>query len=468
MSKEKQEKKKKRLQNQESNKSLKVPPIAIIDNIVLSRGEAWAYYILSEKPYDFLSNSAKVSLARSTMSALSSLCQSQNKKVDCHLLITNQAFDPSEWFSQMHKIHDELINTESKAFDDFVIEQAMFLYESDYKKRVTYLGVKLYGRGTLDINAINPLEFGFKEMISAFKKSIDSVFQFTATEINQEEEARARTAEAEIFRTLSNSTLVSRRPTCEEILLTIKRRFYPAMPAPYLETDHEHRIGLSDIVIESGGTVDVRPRWLKMTQFINNEILEGYRATLSFSKFPNEMYMPGPLLPFLYRPAIMPFTVSSRFSLMPVEHMRKELGKKKKETDDEIDNLAESGQRVNVGVKNTLQDISTLESDLENVKQPWISGTYKVTVEATNEESLKNIISALKQEYAKSGYVLSWTTGDQLNLFREEFLGGKLEKKDFTHTTNLAMLGISGINYGNSVGDPVRQIHKFTNKDNML
>lgn len=456
---------KKRIENLDQGRNLKVPPIAIIDNIVLSRDEAWAYYVLAEKPYDFLSNSAKVSLANSTMSALSSLCQSQNKKVDCHLLITNQAFDPLEWFSQMHKIHDDLISTENKAFDDFVLEQAMFLFDSQYKKRVTYLGVKLYSRRTLDINSINPLEFGFKDIIETFKKTVSSVFQFQAAEITQTEEARARAAEADIYRILNSSSLISKRPTCEELLLTIKRRFYPAMPSPYLETDHEHRVGLSDIVIESGGTVEVKPRWLKMTQFIEGQLLEGYRATLSFSKFPNEMYMPGPVPPFLYKPAIMPFTVSSRFSLVPVEHMKKELNKKKKETDDEIDNLAESGQRVNIGVKNTMRNISELEGDLENVKQPWISGTYKVTVEATTEEALKDIISALKQDYAKYSYVLSWTTGDQLNLFREEFLGGQLEKKDFTHTTNLAMIGISGINYGNSVGDPVKQSHKFTNKE---
>lgn len=456
---------KKRIENLDQGRNLKVPPIAIIDNIVLSRDEAWAYYVLTEKPYDFLSNSAKVSLANSTMSALSSLCQSQNKKVDCHLLITNQAFDPLEWFSQMHKIHDDLISTESKAFDDFILEQAMFLFDSQYKKRVTYLGVKLYSRRTLDINSINPLEFGVKDIIETFKRTVSSIFQFQAAEITQVEESRARAAEAEIYRILNSSSLISKRPTCEELLLTIKRRFYPAMPSPYLETDHEHRVGLSDIVIESGGTVEVKPRWLKMTQFVEGQLLEGYRATLSFSKFPNEMYMPGSVPPFLYKPAIMPFTVSSRFSLVPVEHMRKELNKKKKETDDEIDNLAESGQRVNIGVKNTMRNISELESDLENIKQPWISGTYKVTIEATTEEALKDIISALKQDYAKYSYVLSWTTGDQLNLFREEFLGGHLEKKDFIHTTNLAMIGISGINYGNSVGDPVKQSHKFTNKE---
>ena len=39
------------------------------------------------------------------------------------------------------------------------------------------------------------------------------------------------------------------------------------MATPYLEADYDNRIGPADIVIETGGTVDVKPRWLHITQF---------------------------------------------------------------------------------------------------------------------------------------------------------------------------------------------------------
>lgn len=442
----------------DNRKPLGVPPIGIIDNIVLSKNEAWAYYILSERPFEFLSTEARLSLANATSTALSSLCQTADKKVDCHLLISNQAFNPEGWENQIRTLYSQANgNDYDEIFENFIENQANSLYRHDYRKRVTYLGIKLTTRGGLDMGSFNPLEFGFKEAVSAFNKSVSLLFQFKHTEITSLEEKRLRELEEEIFRTVSTSSLRAKRPTAEEMLVNIKRRFYPAMPAPYLETDHENRIGLSDIVIETGGTIDVKPRFLKMTQIIENHEYTGYRATLSFSKLPNELYSPSPVPPFLYRVSMLPFTVNCRFTLLPVEAMKKDLNRKKLDAEDEINNLVESGQRVNAGLKETMGNINSLEDDLINIKQPWVSGNYRITVEADTEQGLKDIIASLKQEYAEHDYVLNWTTGDQLNLFREEFLGGKLEINSFALTTNMALLGIAGINYGGRAGDPVEQ-----------
>lgn len=90
-------------------------------------------------------------------------------------------------------------------------------------------------------------------------------------------------------------------------------------------------------------------------------------------------------------------------------------------------------------------------------------GSYRVTIEASSEEELKEKITALKSAYSESDTVLTWTTGDQLNLFREDLLSGQLEISSFQQTTNLAMLGIAGINYGSQVGDTIKQqqqLHK--------
>ena len=42
-------------------------------------------------------------------------------------------------------------------------------------------------------------------------------------------------------------------------------------------------------------------------------------------------------------------------------------------------------------------------------------------------------------------------------MFREEFPGGHLEINSFQQTTNLALVGVAGINFGTKVGDPLRQ-----------
>lgn len=443
---------------------LNVPPIAVINNIVISKTEVWAYYVLAEKPYYFLSQDAKTSLAYSTMTALSSLCHSAVQKVDCHLLMGNELFDPFQWENNLREQHAKKVKSFNQPFDMFVKEQAYDLANSGYSKRVSYLGVKLMTRGAVSASEMNPLEFGFKEAFDSLKKSISTMFMFDYFEITDFEEKKVKEAEEEVFRTLSSSTLKAYRPSSEEVLLAIKRRFYPAMPSPYLEASHDEKIGHADIVMETGGVVNVRPRYLQINQIIGDKEYTGYRATLSFSKFPREFVYPSPIPPFLHRISMLPFTVNCRFTLVPTEHMRKELDKKKKDTKDEIENLAGSGQSANEGLRNSIRDQKALEADLEEENLPWIAGNYRMTIEAPTEEALKNIVAELKQEYATNDFVLSWTSGDQLLLFYEEFPGGKLEMNAFTQTTNMALLGLAGINYGGSVGDPVPVSRTFVSR----
>lgn len=467
--------KKKQKDKQTAHKNFNMPTVGVIDNIVFSKKEAWAYYQLSDKPYDFLSTNAKVTLGNNTMVALGSLCQNADKKVDCHLLITNQPFNPDSWYDQISYIHEDWkknaqslkgpkkINVESSdKFYKFIEEQRQTLYDRQYEKRVTYLGIRLFARGSFNFDNINIFEFSIKDCIDSFKKTVSAMFMFDAIEITPEEEKRAREAESDLFRILSAGALRARKPTAEELLLVIKTRLYPTMPSPFLESDYDNRIGLSDIVIETGGTIDVKSRWLKHTQMIDGEEYEGYRATLSFAKFPKDFGFPSPIPPFLYRPEILAFTANCRFSLIPTEEMRKQTGKKRMDTDDEVNNLMDSGMaRAPESLRNTLQDLSSLEKDLEEVKLPWIMGSYRITVEGVSEEDLKQKAVKVKQAYAEQDITLAWTSGDQLDLLREEMLGAQLEIPSFQQTTNLALLGIAGVNYGGVAGDPIFQNKKI-------
>ena len=230
------------------------------------------------------------------------------------------------------------------------------------------------------------------------------------------------------------------------------------MPAPYLEVNHEERIGLNDIVLETGAIIEDHRRYLKIKQMIGTKEREGYRATLSFSKFPSDsMREPGGINPFMYLPTMMglPFTMSARVTLMPVEKMKKDLQKKKLDAEDELKNLAGSGQRATSSIVETQYDIDRLDSELNSDNYPWVSGNYKMTIETPTEELLATAIQEMRQEYAKNDTILTWTSGDQLNLLLEEMPGGELIEGDFAQLTNLAMIGVSGFAYGGTVGDPI-------------
>lgn len=456
--KKERQKKKKAVENR---RLLKIPAVGIVDNIVFSKSEAWAYYKVSSVPYDFLTNQGRAKLASDIMIAFSSLSQRAGKNVDIHILVTNTPFNIDSWEDQMYKMYD-LWNGRSngrlKTFEKYMDTQVRSLKQKSYKKKVVYIGVKLFNRGTFSLDEFNMLEFGFAEAYDAIKKGISSILVMPDENITSLERNRANKDEYEINRAIRSSALRGVRLTAEELLLINKKTLFPAMPAPYLEVNHGERIGLSDIVMETGAIIEDHRRYLKIKQIVGTEEREGYRATLSFSKFPSDsMQEPGGIDPFMYLPTIMglPFTMNARITLMPVEKMKKDLQKKKLDNEDELKNLAGSGQRASSSVRETQIDIDKLDQELSNENAPWVSGNYRMTIETPTYDLLATAIQEMKQEYAKNDTVLVWTSGDQLEMMMEEMPGGKLYMNDFAQLTNLAMVGVSGFSYGGNVGDPI-------------
>lgn len=442
-------------------KTLAIPAVGVINNIVFSKKEAWAYYKIGSVPYDFLTNEGKIKLSSDIMVAFSSLSQRAGKNVDIHILVTNTPFDIDSWETQMFKNYDAWNNGDRlSTFDRFMRNQARALKAKNYKKKVVYLGVKLFNRGSFSFDDFNILGFGFTEAYELMKKSISSMLMIPDENISNQEKNRAEKEEFEIFRAIRASSLRGTKLTSEELLLTMKKILYPAMPSPYLEVNHEERLGLNDIMIETGAIIEDHRRFLKIKQVVNAKEREGYRATLSFSKFPvGSMKEPYGIEPFMYLPTVLglPFTMTARLTLMPVEKMKKDLQKKKLENEDELSNLQGSGQRASSSVIETQYNIDQLDQELNSDNMPWVSGNYRMTIETPTQERLFSIIQEMKQEYAKDKVILTWTTGDQLELLLEEMPGGTLNKNDFAQLTNLAMLGVSGFGYGGSVGDPIEE-----------
>lgn len=438
-------------------KRLAIPILGIADNIVFGDKEVWAYYKISTVPFEFLSGSAKAQLANNAMTALSALCQSEGRKVDGHILITNTPFDIESWASQIGDKYSQWQDEITEPFNKFIRSQKEELASMNYSKPVVYLGVKLFNRASFDLDTINIFEFGWEDVASTFKKAVSNLFVLPNENITKFEEDKARGKEDEIRRTLATGSLKGVPVTSEEILLTLKRQFYPAMPSPYLEVDHGGRIGLSDIAIETGGVLENHYRYLKFSQEINGEMMEGYRATMSFAKFPADMSMPGSHVPFLYYPASrgLPYTMNARFTMIPHNEMKRELEKKKLESDDELKNLSQSGQGAHAGISSSMGDIATMELQLEDSKQPWVNGAYRMTIEASTFDELKSRFAAIKQEYSEADTTVIWTTGDQLDLFIEEMPGSNIKMNSFNQKTSLAMIGVSGFNIGGDAGDPV-------------
>ena len=74
-------------------KEFNIPAIGIVDNIVITKDETWAYYIIAEHPYLFLDMQGRANFFIETINTLGELARNGNKIMDCHLLISNQEID---------------------------------------------------------------------------------------------------------------------------------------------------------------------------------------------------------------------------------------------------------------------------------------------------------------------------------------------------------------------------------------
>lgn len=455
---------KKKETKSKKGKKLDLSVIAIVDNIVFSEKEVWAYYQIGTKAYDFLSHDGKIALANNTTMALANMMTDKTEPIDCNIINTSVPLDTDAWEAQVFEEVPD--GRETPGLYNFVKDQKFFLESQDYNVRIAYLGVCLGKRGALETGSIDIFQTGIKGAWEEFLKWGRKALAVPGETISKDEEAKFVKAENDLYSIIGQGHLDAEKVTAEDLLLMIKRQFYPAMPSPSLDIDHEYRLGPGDLELELYSGIKNRFRWMEITQLIGQVSFTGYRATLTFSKFPKEILYPLGF-PFLYVPSVAleyPFTTFARFTLLPTQEMKKEVMKKQKELDDELSNMAAGkDSMVNTGAEasEALGDSMMLDALLSSDKTPWVQGSYRIVIEAPSEEILKDQINLVRQIYADMSINITHTSGDQAQLFLEQMPGDHLREKSFQQTTNLYQIGTSGFNFSSSVGDKIlgRELH---------
>lgn len=444
-------------------KRLDISLRAVIDNMAFSKSDRWAYYRLSNLPYDFLDSDSKYQLGKQIHNAFVSLMAERQTPLECHLVVDSTPIDV-EALRQQNLEESRHWMSNSANFEDYLDLQEEFLRGKEYMEKVVYLGVHLGRRGSQDIDAMGIIEGGIKSAVDTAREALKSVMLSPTDVIAKSEEEYTRNRESEIYQVLSTGHLQATRVTSEDILLMIKRQLYPSMPAPYLDVDPDSRLGPGDLALEFGHSIWNRFRWLKIGQIVGDEEMHGHRATLAFSKFPRQSQFPEsyPFMYFLSRLGL-PFTMFSRFSLYPTEHLKKEIDKQTKEVVDGVKNYSVGGETIDSAVsgfppelQGSLDDIQTVKTVINGDKAPWISGSYYVVVETPTEQLLKKYCAIVKQKFTDLDINVTWTAGDQAKLFLEQMPGDKVRVGAFTQITNIGQLGASGMNFASEVGDEIK------------
>jgi len=459
---ENQEKIKKPKKESSKKKRLEISASAVIDNIVFNKDEVFAYYRVGNRVFDYLSTVGRVELAQRTNLAFINLMEDKRESLDGHFIVTNVPIDLDAWESQ---VRETVSNWEtSPSFEKYLKEQKEFLSQEEYMYKITYLGISLGKRGALNFSDLNILERGFKGALETLKKWFNQILVIPDHEVSADEERSFRAKEKELYTQLSTGYLNVEKCNSEELLLLIKRQFYPRMPVPYLDIDHGERLGPGDLDLELYSSIKNKYRWLEITQQIGEHTFTGYRACLTLSKFHKFSDYPNQGFPFFYFPASLqlPFTMYSRFTLHPSSAMKKQVDKKRMEQKDELENMAGARSAIDNAVSGTPTDVSDsiesiqiLDEILTNDKTPWVEGSYRIVVETPREDVLRKYCSLVKNEFSGIGINVTWSSGDQAELFLEQMPGDRLRIKSFQQLTNINMLGTSGFNFSSNVGDPI-------------
>lgn len=456
------EKKPKDKKKQSANKKkLDISAVAIIDNLVFSKSDVWAYYKLTNRAFDFLTSEGQAALMQKLTNAFNNLMSDRQDSLEMHLVVTNVPVDIDLWREQVEELSEDWAR--APGFDRYMEEVTRFLKNEAYSQKVVYLGVHLGKRGALNMDGLNVFESGMKGAYETAREWISRALMVPTEDISANEEAEFRRKEEFYDRNLSVGHLRASKCNAEELLLLIKRQLYPAMPAPYLDVDHGSRLGAGDLALECASAIENKYRWLKVNQMIGEQEMEGYRATLSMTKFPRQMDFPG-AMPFFYfiQKIGLPFTTYARFQLHPSRKMKQELEKKRKEQRDELENMAGGMDSLDATISGTpahvaeaLQDSQMLSDMLNEDKSAWVEGSYFIVIETPTEELLRKYVSVVKQYYSDLEININWTAGDQAQLFLSQMPGDKRRMTSFDQMTNLAMLPSSGFNFSSEVGDPL-------------
>ena len=436
------------------SKRLDIKMRGIVNNIVFSKNEVWAYYAVNTSSYDFMNEGSKVIMLSSMSQTFANMMAGKDERIDMHLIITNTPVNIDHWESQFLEASESW--DKKPGFNKYFAQQVEYLKTRGYMNRRVYIGIKLMNRHEITLkNVMQHAENGGVGNAIKYIKDVLSTPTGNEYDIEDKEIKSAQSMEVEYYNFYHGSEMAAERATSEEIALIMKRAFYPAMPTPFLDVPVENnKWGKSDMIRELGADMKRSHKWVEITQPVDGEMLTGYRATLTFSKFPESMTIP-PSIPWIYLLQKMGFSydVYARFTLIPNKKMKKEVSHQKMDLEDEGANASESGHNVSLDLQEDYSKAMELEAYTNKNDNPWLEGTYRIVVTDNDIEDLEQTIEVLKNAYSGNGITLTWTTGDQLDLMLEYMPGDSLRDKSFVQTSSVELIGASGFNIFNKVGD---------------
>lgn len=382
-----------------AGKRLDVRMRGIVDNIIFSKTEVWAYYEVDTGDCDFMSDASNALMLSGMSQSFAGMMAGRDERVGMHLIVANTPVDIDEWESQSLEIAE--LWDMKPGFNKCFATQVAALKSRRFMSRKIYIGVRMMGR-----HSVNSTDFrktfaaGWEQVAQYAKDYVFAPAGIDDSSISDKEIMNAKETERTYYDSFNASAMKVRRPEAEELALLAKRTFYPCMPTPYLDAPANGRWGKGNMIRELGADMALNRRWVEITQELGGEQVKGYRATLTFSHFPETA---SPAAPWIYMLQKMglPFDMYARFELVPSG-----------ETQD-----GGTGKTGNIGLE----------------------GTYRMILTSDDVSELERTVEIMRSSYADNGITLTWTAGDQQDLMLESMPGDTLREQSFIQSSDIRL-----------------------------
>lgn len=425
---------------------------AIEGNLVFSKSDAWAVYYIPSVSYEFLNNKKRIDLAEDYNDMIANLVKSEDRPVMCHQIVTSRPFDIISWGqSNWDRVQDW---SPEPGFQNYLWEQMHAVLEKDFSVKEVFLLVHL-GKRSKDYS-LNASGLTVTQQILRW---VDKISPINDPLVSEGELQFWKARESEPGSTVSSSRIKGEEATPAQIAWLIKKNLFPGMVVPPVESSPHTSWGYGEMQSLVTGIVEQNRRMLEITQFDpeTGEEVTGYRATLSFARFPDVMHYPFSE-PWVHTAAVLPFDVDihSRFTIEPALRVRKDVNRKIKDAKDQLQNASGSGAGVPLEMQEQYEVATQLDYELSRKRQPWVYARHRISVEAPTQEELSKNCNQIIEHYNAMGIKVVWPTSDQFSLFLETMPGDRVRDNAFHQRHQLDIIG-GGMPHGSgTTGDQVK------------
>lgn len=435
-----------------------IPARGLSRNLIFTGSSVWALYSMSLHPYDFMSWGARASIGAQLSNAFAAMGSESSESREFFVSSVVLPMNLDLWAKQVIA-HNSEYNDDNSDFLDLVSDQYATLAYNGARARRSYLCVKLGNRRSF--GAAFAGVRGVREAWHRFAGLFGPV-----EEVTSEEERVWRAKEDALHAVVSTGALGAERVKgAFETVAYMNAVLSPELPLPPLEDEGAQRVGRGEIVeLVDEFMVVNRPRSVEVRRWYDGVERSGFMSSLVVSGLPRHSVYPDQP-PVLYVPSLAgeDYSTFGFFRLVPSSEVKRKVRRKKADQVDEAKELSKvsaagmEARASDAGLDDSLADLSMAESVIaEDESRPWLVGSFVVAVTAESEDELVRRVNELRQVYDNTGVRVIVPMGSQASLLREMLPGGGHKLTDYDQTMTVEGVGVCGVNFGSSAGDPVR------------